>query len=155
MSFAKIEGENQRRKSEKGAKYQQTSLIRDMRFLGTVMCFLTILCLYLGNTAGNSAIQRPLKPTLGAATVTIVPVIPISFEGAGAFRDGSGLKLGHDNGSTLPCPELLLEQTPVRWARSISVRLALPFSLIQFSLIQLSARRLYGWTESSSAFLAR
>ena len=78
-----------------------------MRFLGTVMCFLTILCLYLGNTAGNSAIQRPLKPTLGAATVTIVPVIPISFEDAdaGTFRDDSGLRLGHDNGPTLPCPE--------------------------------------------------
>ena len=108
-----------------------------------------------GQYSGELRNSEVYEGDFGATEITIVPVIPISFEGAGAFRDDSGLRLGHDNGSTLPCPELLLEQTPVRWARSISVCLARPFSLIQLSSNQLSARRLYGWRESSSVVLAR
>lgn len=126
-----------------------------MRFLGTVMCFLTIFTPVFPNMARGPPIPKAMKPILGALAVTIVPVIPISFEDASTFRVGSGRKLDHDNGSTLPCPEWVLEQTPVRLAQWFSIRLVRPFSLSQFSLIQLSARRLYGWTESSIAFLAR
>lgn len=86
-------------------------------------------------TPRNSNVNEAV---LGVRVLTNVPAIPISFEDAGTFRDGSGLRLDHDNGSTLPCPELVLEQTAVRLARSFSVRLARPFSLIQFSSNQLS-----------------
>ena len=78
-----------------------------MRFLGTVMCFLTILPLYFWQYGEKPRNSEVYEADFGATELTIVPVIPISFEDAdaGTFRDDSGLRLGHDNGSTLPCPE--------------------------------------------------
>ena len=78
-----------------------------MRFLGTVMCFLTILPLYFWQYGEKPRNSEVYEADFCATEITIVPVIPISFEDAdaGTFRDDSGLRLGHDNGSTLPCPE--------------------------------------------------